>query len=252
VPEGLRPCSIRRTGRAWQPRWHPSTRRWPTVAHQAGFGLLSGGRRPSVQPGPEAVLARRGGPARVQVLPGRAAPPAPPGLWMLTLSRVLQAGPTVIRLAAPPGPDAPARAAAAAPMAHAAARLERLALTRTLRVEGIGPPGLPGTAPPAVTGPRGDAGRPGPQGVPGVPGPAPGHSTPLVLRSSPPPAAPAGRPEPSPTTTADARPDVRPADVPVPAPPPLPSIDEITTQVIRRIERRATAQRERLARPPGG
>jgi hypothetical protein len=30
----------------------------------------------------------------------------------------------------------------------------------------------------------------------------------------------------------------------------MPSIDEITTQVIRRIERRAVAQRERLARPP--
>jgi hypothetical protein len=30
----------------------------------------------------------------------------------------------------------------------------------------------------------------------------------------------------------------------------MPSIDEIAIQVIRNIERRATAQRERLARPP--
>jgi hypothetical protein len=34
-----------------------------------------------------------------------------------------------------------------------------------------------------------------------------------------------------------------------PAGPAPPSLDEITTQVIRRIERRAIAQRERLARP---
>jgi len=251
VPEVMRPVSIGRTGRAWQPRLHPSLRPWPAAARSAGFGRRSGGRRASMPRGLLPVLARRPTPARVQVLLGRAAHPVPPRLRMLTLSRVLHAGPAAVGLPALPGPEAAASATAPAPLAHVVARLERIALTSTIRIEGPGPPGPPGVSPEAVPGPLGQAGPRGPDGVPGIPGPAPSLRQVLVLRSSP-QAAPPRRPEPARAATVDSGPAVRPADRPAPEPLPMPSIDEITTQVIRRIERRATAQRERLARPPRG
>jgi hypothetical protein len=250
VPEGLRPGSIRRAGRAWQPRWRPSARPLPAAGGPGRFGLLHGGRRSYRPRGMGKVLARRLAPTRVQVLIGRAkAPaPAPPRLRILTLSPVLPAGPAIIGVPVPRAPRAPASAAAPLPLAHAVARLERIALTSTIRVESAAPPGLPGAPPPAAAGPRGEAGGRGPQGVPGS---APGRPRPaLVVRSSRPRAEPPGRPEPPPTVTADALRAVRPAGESAMAPPPMPGIDEITTQVIRRIERRATAQRERLARPP--
>ena len=235
VPEGLRPGAIRRAGRAWQPRWRPATRPLPTAGAPGGVGRLRGGRRLFMLRGIDKVLARRRAPTRVQVLVRRARAPAPTPLRMLMITRVLPADPIITRLSAP------------LPVAHLAARLERIALTGTIRVESPGSPGLPGIPPPAAPGPRGEAGGRGPQGVGG---PAPDRRPALVLRSNPPSAAAPARPEPSPTATVDAPPAVRPADRPAVVPPPMPSIDEITTQVIRRIERRATAQRERLARPP--
>lgn len=250
MPEGLRPGSIRRSGRAWRPRWRPSARPLPTAGGSRRFGLLRGGRRPYRPRGIGRVLARRMAPTRVQVLIGRAKAPAPvpAQLRTLTLSRVLPTGPAIIRVPAPSGPRAPASAAAPLPLAVALARLERIVLTSTIRVESAAPPGLPGAPPPAAAGPRGEAGGRGPQGVPGS---APGRPRPaLVVRSNPPRAAAPGPSDPPLTATADAPRAVRPAGEPAVAPPPVPSIDEITTQVIRRIERRATAQRERLARPP--
>lgn len=262
----LRPCSIRRTGRAWQPRWRPSVRPWPTVAGPVAFGRPGGGRlgasrlgasrlggeRLSSMPrGMETVLVRRRVPARVHVLMRRAAPPAPARLRMRTLSRVLLADQTATRFPATHRPSAPASAAAPVPQAHLVVTSERVALTRTIRVESIGQPGLPGASSPAVPGPRGGAGLRGPAGAPSS-GLASSRRPALVLRSGPPPAAVPGHPQHPPTAIVDARPAILPADGPAQVPPPLPSIDEITTQVIRRIERRATAQRERLARPPRG
>jgi hypothetical protein len=219
----------------------------PTAGGPEAVGRLGGGRRPSMPRRMEKVLARRRAPTRIQVLIGRAETPAPPRRRMLTLSRVLLAGPAITRFAAPPGPSVPASAATPVPMARVVARLERIALTSTIRVERSGPPGLPGIPPPGVPGPRGEAGG---RGSGGVPGPAPNRRPALVVRTNPSPVAAPGRREHPPTATADAFPAVRPADRPESVPSAMPSIDEITIQVIRHIERRATAQRERLARPP--
>jgi hypothetical protein len=238
VPEGLRPGSIRRAGRAWQPRSRPATRPLPTPGAPGRVGRLRGDRRLFMPRGIDKVLARRRAPSRIQVLVRRARAPAQAQPRMLMLTRVLPVGLTITHFSAPPGPSAPTGTAIPLPMAHVAARLERIALTSTVRVESSGPLGLPAIPPPAAPGTRGET------------GPAQDRRPALVLRSSPPPAAAPARPEPSSTATGDAPSAVRPADGPAVVPPLMPSIDEITTQVIRRIERRATAQRERLARPP--
>jgi hypothetical protein len=165
------------------------------------------------------------------------------------VSPVLLVGPAITRFAVRPGPGTLTSSAAPATLARVLAQRERVLRAGTTRVEGsTGPPGLPGAHSPGVPGPPGDTGERGRAGADGL---TLVRSPDLVVRVNPPAAPAAGRREPPAAAAAEARPAPRPADWPAPSSLASPSIEEITTQVIRRIERRATAQRERLARPRG-
>lgn len=123
----------------------------------------------------------------------------------------------------------------------ASAALQPPAAARFTRIEQAGPAGQPPE--PA----RGAAALPGRAGAAGPPGPPGTSAAPTVMRRSPVARPAPARAEPGPASEA-LREDAGPRPSAAPAPPPVPDLDDITTQVIRRIERRAIAQRERLAR----
>jgi hypothetical protein len=120
-------------------------------------------------------------------------------------------------------------------------RIVVISPNRFLRLEA---PPLPGARPAdgrpqLAAGAVGPAGSRGPQGVTGA------AALPLVLRSAAP--QPARTPQPLGDSTATEPVIDRPPSS-LPQPVDAPDLDEIANQVIRRIERRALAQRERLAR----
>jgi hypothetical protein len=89
------------------------------------------------------------------------------------------------------------------------------------------------------------AGPSGPAGPPGLAGP-PGRVATVLVRPSASAAASPGAAEPARSAAAalEVVRELRPRAQEQPAP--APDVDELTTQVLRRIERRAIAQRERL------
>jgi len=149
------------------------------------------------------------------------------------------AGPVPIRIAPP---AAPARPAFRLSLTTRTAVVTRLRSSSFERIERQIPPGprmeavLHAVAPSnpiEALSPRGSAAPPGVQ---------------LVVRTAA--AAQQARPDlPQAIGPESPRGERGATAAQAPAGPAPPSIDEITTQVIRRIERRAIAQRERLARP---
>jgi hypothetical protein len=155
--------------------------------------------------------------------------PAPPRATRLAPTTAAGAA-TTIRTA--PGPRPVVRSALAPPLREVAARSRRFE-----------PLSRPAAGRPA-TGPQGPAGPPGPPGNPSAIPPVALVQT-LVRRpperAAIPPAA-AADPAASAVTHAAER---RPSTPNSPAPPDL---EALTDQVVRRLERRAIAQRERLGR----
>lgn len=109
-----------------------------------------------------------------------------------------------------------------------------------IRIEQVVASGSQAESAPSVAGRPGTAGGAGPAGRPGA------RAFPLVIRHA---TGPSGRHDAEPSAaSAPAKSSQLAAPTSAPIAPVLPNLDEITTQVIRHIERRAVAQRERLAR----
>jgi hypothetical protein len=195
------------------------------------------------------VLVRRPGAVvpSVSLRPNAVAADRP--VRLISVTNLLPPRPTIILRTRPPAAVTSAPGSAPAAMAPLMSRVERIAETSTLRIERQPLAWTPNA--PSIPGPVGPPGAPGRPGADGAPGMLARPRSDLVVRAASLPAGPT-REVAMGTTSAPAATTPEPAVVPSSPTPPMPSVADLTTEVIRGIERRATAQRERLARPPRG